>query len=67
MPIFTKVGKKSGLIRSFDSEVLRVLLPPPINKHKIFIRPYTRVQLLPSPLPPPPITAELYNFSVFPN
>ena len=49
---------------SFDSEVLRVLLPPPqaLNKLKIFMRAYTCIQLLPSALPPPPITAELYNF-----
>ena len=64
MPIFTKVGKKSRIIRSFDSEVLRVLLPPPqaLNKLKIFMRAYTRIQLLSSALPPPQIIAELYNF-----
>ena len=43
---------------SFDSEVLRVLLPPP----QALICAYTRIQLLPSALLPPPITAELYNF-----
>ena len=49
---------------SFDSEVLCVLLPSPqaLNKLKIFMRAYTRIQLLPSALPPPQITAELYNF-----
>ena len=66
--IITKVGKKSSLIPlsfcSFDSEVLRVLLPPPqtLNKLKIFMRAYTRIQLLLSALPPPPIITELYNF-----
>ena len=49
---------------SFDSEVLRVLLPPPqaLNKLKFLMRAYTRIQLLPSALPPPPIITELYNF-----
>ena len=66
--IFTKVGKKVKInfltFCSFDSEVLCVLLPSPqaLNKLKIFMRAYTRIQLLPSALPPPPITAELYNF-----
>ena len=50
-------------------------LPPPqaLNKLKIFMRAYTRIQLrieisaykVPSALPPPPITAELYNFLYF--